>query len=67
MLMSPIKCGVREKRGEDIQAIYKKITSENVCIVTVLFRTEYSVGGKVMGGEWEWKLGCTMSGSEHVV
>ena len=49
MLMSPIKCGVREKRGENVQAIYKKFTSENVYTVTVLFRREYSVGGKVMG------------------
>ena len=29
--------------------------------MTVLFRREYSVEGKVMGAEWELKLGCTMS------
>lgn len=61
MLMSSIKCGVGGKKGENVRTVSKEFTAENVCIVTALFRRENSVGGEVLGGGLEWKLGCTMS------
>lgn len=61
LLMWPIKCEVERKRGENVLAVSKEFTTENVCTVSTLFRIENSVEGEVLGGGWEWKWGYTMS------
>lgn len=50
MLRGPVKCRVTRKRVENVQAVSKEFTKENV-----LFRLKISVGGKVLGGECEWE------------
>lgn len=61
MLIWPIKYGVERKREENVQAVAKEFTTENVCTVTTLFRRENSVEGEVLDGGWEWKWGYIMS------